>query len=312
MINKDIIISFLDYYGLNSSTIEPITNGLSSFASLITYEGKKYVLKIYGKDSNVDTEVQFGYYLNNNGIPTAKIIKNSKSQLITKIEDLRGVLFEFCFGNSIKWGDISISFSKNLAEIVAKMHWLMLDNKKISAKDYCKCDIDSVDGLTSEKIIEKSREVGYSVKDLIFSDLRRGLIHADLTRQNVLASEDKNSVDSIIDFGDAHYDYFVWDLAVLITHIYITKTYGIDWPALGDFIKRYKSLFPLTEKDIDAIIPFIKIRNINLAIEVNRSAVIDKNNMDELISIENSVMTKLDLVEKNQDRLEKLLKEKGS
>ena len=308
MINKDTIIAFLGAYGLTDATVEPITSGLSSFASLISYENKKYVLKIYNKDSNIETEVQFGDYLNNNDIPTAKIIKSLNGLIITEIEDLRGVLFEFRFGNPIKWGDISTSFSENLAEIVAKIHSLMLDNKKISAKDYCKCNIDSVDGLSNAKIIKKSREVENSVKYLIFSELRRGLIHADLTRQNVLVTEDRNNVDSIIDFGDAHYDYFAWDLAVLITHIYITKTYGIDWPALSGFIKKYKSLFPLTDKEINAVIPFIKIRNINLAIEVNRSATTEKNNIDELLSIENSVMTKLDLVEKNQDRLEKLLK----
>ena len=311
MLDKDTIVEFLDHYGLPNATIEPITSGLSSFASLITYEGKKYVLKIYSKDSNIETEVQFGNYLNSNGIPTAHIIENSNAQLTTEIEDLRGVLFEFRFGNPIKWGGISKLFSDNLAEVVAKMHSLMVDNKKIPANGYCKCDIDSADGLTNAKIIEKSKEIGRLVKDFIFSDLRRGLIHADLTRQNVLVTEDRNNVDSIIDFGDAHYDYFAWDLAVLITHIYITKTYGIDWSALSDFVKRYKFLFPMTEKEIDAIIPFIKIRNINLAIEVNRSAITDKNNIDELLSIENSVITKLDLVEKNQDRLEKLLKGNG-
>lgn len=308
MINKDTIITFLGSYGLADATIEPIASGLSSFASLIDHGGKKYVLKIYSKDSTIETEVQFGDYLNKNGIPTAKIIENLKSQIITEIENLRGVLFEFRFGNPIEWDAISTSFSDNLAEVVAKMHLLMVDNRKIPAKDYHKCDIDSVEGLSNTKIANKRMEVADSGKDLVFSDLRRGLIHADLTRQNVLVYRDKNSVDSIIDFGDAHYDYFAWDLAILITHIYITKTYGIDWSALGDFMKKYKSLFPLTGNEINVIIPFIKIRNINMAIEVNRSATIDKNNINELMSIENSVMTKLDLVEKNQDRLEELLK----
>lgn len=310
MINGDIIISFLNYYELGEAKFEPINSGLSSLALLVDQNNKKYVLKIYNKDSNINTEVQFGYYLRNNNIPVAKIIKNSNGQLITEIENLRGVLFEFRFGNPIMRDNLSTSFSENLAEVVAKMHLLMLDNKKIPAKDYCKCNIDPTDGLSNTKIIEKSKEIRYLVKDLIFSDLRRGLIHADLTRQNVLVTEGKNNIDSIIDFGDAHYDYFAWDLAVLITHIYITKTYGIDWPALGNFIKRYKFLFPLTEKEINAIIPFIKIRNINLAIEVSRSVLDGKDNIDELLSIENSVMTKLDLIEQNQDRLKDLLEEK--
>ena len=39
---------------------------------------------------------------------------------------------------------------------------------------------------------------------------------------------------------------------------------------LSVFIKKYYSMFPLTEQEINALIPFIKIRNLNLAIEVNR------------------------------------------
>ena len=308
MINKDIVISFLDYYGLKSAISESIGSGLSSFASMINQEDKKYVLKIYDKNSNIETEVQFGYYLYNNGIPTAKIIENLKGQLITTISDLRGVLFEFCIGEPIKWGDINSSFSEHLAEILAKMHSLMLNNKKIPAKDYCRCEIDSAVGLSNVKIVQKRKEIEDSVKDAVFSDFRRGLIHSDLTRKNVLATKDKNDINAIIDFGDAHYDYIAWDLSVLITHIFITKTYGIDWKALSGFIKKYYSLFPLTKKEISAIIPFIKIRNLNLAIEVNRSASNNGKNIEELVSIENSVMTKLDLVEKNQHRLYETLK----
>jgi len=308
MINKNIILSFLDYYGLGNATSKSIGSGLSGFILMITYKEKKYVLKIYNKDSNIETEVQFGHYLYNKKIPTAKIIENSKGQLITAVDDLRGVLFEFCNGEQIKWGDINGAFSEHLAEIVAKMHFLMLNNTQIPANDYYKCKIGSLVGLSDVKIIQKSKEIGDSVERLVFPDLRQGLIHSDLTRQNILATKDRNSVDAIIDFGDAHYDYIVWDLAVLITHIFITKTYGIDWKALSVFIKKYYSMFLLTEQEIDAIIPFIKIRNLNLAIEVNRSALGKNENIEELISIENSVMTKLDIVDKNQNRLSEFLK----
>ncbi len=308
MIDKNKSISFLEHYGLSNATIEPISGGLSSFTMIVTDESKKYVLKIYNKDSNIQTEVHFSYYLQKKGVPTAKIIKNLKGQLITTVNDLSGALFEFSVGDPIEWDNINTSFSTHLAKVVAKMHSLMLNNTRIFSKDYRKCKIDSTVDLSNERIIKKSEEIKDSIKNLNFSDLRKGLIHADLTRQNVLATKDRNNVKAIIDFGDAHYDYFAWDLAVLITHIYITKTYGIDWKALTDFIKKYYSLFPLTEKEVDVIISFIKIRNLNLAIEVNRSALNNKENINELISIENSVMTKLDLVEKNQKQLFELLK----
>ena len=67
-------------------------------------------------------------------------------------------------------------------------------------------------------------------------------------------------------------------------------------------------MFPLTEQEINAIIPFIKIRNLNLAIEVSRLALNKTGNIEELMSIENSVMTKLDIVDKNQNRLSEVLK----
>ncbi len=308
MISKDTVISFLSCYGLEKATSELITSGLSSFALMIASKDKKYVLKLYNEDSNIETETKFGHYLYGKNIPIARIIKNLKGQIITAIGNLHGVLFEFCTGEPISWGDISLDFSVHLAEIMANMHSLMLNNTKIPAKDYCKCKIDSVMGLSNIKIIQKSKDVENSIKDLSLLGLRRGLIHSDLTRQNILATKDRNDVDAIIDFGDAHYDYLVWDLAILITHIFITKTYGIDWMALSGFIKKYYALFPLNEHEIEAIIPFIRIRNLNLAIEVNRLASNNSRNIDELISIENSVMTKLDLIDKDQYRLLKLLR----
>ena len=307
MADKNINLSFLDCYKLGNATSKPIDNGLNGCALMINCEDKKYVLKIYNKDSGIETEVQFGHYLHNKNIPTAKIIENSKGQLVTAIDDLRGVLFEFCTGEQIKWNDINTAFSEHLAEVLAKMHLLMLSDTRIPAKDYYKCKIDSVSGLSNLKIIQKSKEVGDSIKGVDFPGLRRGLIHADITRQNVLVTKDRNSVDAIIDFGDAHYDYIAWDLAVLITHIFITKTYGIDWKALSVFIKKYYSIFPLTKQEIEAIIPFIKARNLNLAIEVNRLALDKNENAEKLVSIENSVMTKLDIVDKNQNRLSEVL-----
>jgi len=308
MTDKSAILSFLDYYQLADAKSKPINNGLSSFAFMIAHKSKKYILKIYNKNSNIETEVQFGNYLHKEGVPTAKIIKNSKGRLISEIDGLSGALFEFCDGEPVKWGAISSAFSENLAVIAAKMHFLMLNNTQIPGKDYHGCEIGSAAGLSNIKIIQKSEEISDAVKNLVFSNLRQGLIHGDLTRQNILAAKDRNKVKAIIDFGDAHYDYLAWDLSVLITHIFITNTYGIDWKALSAFIKKYYSLFPLSKQDIDAIIPFMKIRNLNLAIEVNRLASDNNKNTKELISIENSVMEKLDIIKSNQKHLLESLK----
>ncbi|MFA6918867.1 MAG: phosphotransferase [Patescibacteria group bacterium] len=307
MINKNTLSSFLNYYGLADAKSKLIESGLSSFVLVVVHKNKKYVLKIYDKKSNVETEAQFSDYLYDEGIPTAKIIKNSNNQLITAIGDLRGILFNFCDGDPIRWNNISPVFSKNLAKVLAKMHSLMPRNIKIPGKKYHGCKIKSSTNISNTKIIQKSKEIKKELETLNTSKLRTGLIHADLTRQNILVSKNRNKIEAIIDFGDAHYDYLVWDLSILITHIFITKTYGIDWKALSIFIKEYYSLFPLTKGEMKAIIPFIKIRNLNLAIEVNNLISNKSKNIKELKSIENSVLTKLELVSKNEEHLMELL-----
>lgn len=307
-INEKIIKDFLESYNLGRASFKSVDEGLSSFALLVIDKDKKYILKIYDKKSNIETEAKFGKFLDDNNVPVAKIIRNTDDDLISSVDNFKSILFNFCEGEPIKWENISNLLSENLAETVAQMHSLMMDNNSISAKDYRMCEISSSSGITNQKIAEKIEEVKKERNEIDLSNSRIALIHADLTRGNILTNKDRNSINAIIDFGDAHNDYIAWDLAVLITHVFITKTYGIDWNALSTFIKKYYSLFPLLKNERNLIIPFIKIRNINLAVEVNISAKKDKENIKELLSIENSVMKKLDLVEKNQSRLAEIIR----
>ena len=55
MIDKNTILSFLEYYELTNATAKPISGGLSGCALMIDRKDKKYVLKIYNKDSNIET-----------------------------------------------------------------------------------------------------------------------------------------------------------------------------------------------------------------------------------------------------------------
>ena len=240
-------------------------------------------------------------------LPVARIIKNNKKQLISVVNSYSGALFSFCSGKEIEWSHLSDLFSKNLAHIVAKMHSLMFNNTIIPSVKRHDCKIDSIEGIASKKIIQQWNRINNELKDLDLSELREGLIHSDFTRQNILIKENRNSIDAIIDFGDAHFDYIVWDTAVLITHIFITKSYGVDWEALSSFIKTYYSLFPLTQKEKDILIPFMKIRNINIAIEVSRLSLNKKQNIGGLLSIEDSVITKLDTIQNNYTRLSEVL-----
>ncbi len=307
MITENIVKSFLTFYDIKDPELEPISSGLSGSATLVSHKEKKYVLKICKKDTGIETEARFGDLLKKKDFPVATIVKNNSNELVTTVGDYSGALFDFCTGREMGWNHLSTTFSENLAKIVARMHLLMVNDNTIVAQKRHGSVIDNVSGVTNSEIAELWTSIGEESKDIDFSELREGLVHSDLTRQNILVTENGDEINAIIDLGDAHYDYIVWDIAVLIAHVFVTKTYGIDWDALEVFTKTYYSLFSLSQQEKNVIIPFIKIRNINLAIEVNRLALKDNNNINDLLSIENSVISKMKIVEDNYHRLSELL-----
>ena len=90
MIDKNTILSFLEYYELTNATAKPISGGLSGCALMIDRKDKKYVLKIYNRIRILKPRLN-SVILFIVKIPTAKIIKNSKDQIVTAIDNLRGV-----------------------------------------------------------------------------------------------------------------------------------------------------------------------------------------------------------------------------
>lgn len=302
------ITKFINKYDIKVESFESIGKGLNRSAYLIICKDAKYVLKVHNKDGQFLTEILFNNYLAENNFPVAKIIKNLEKDLISQDNSWLGALFEFRTGIEIDWDNLSINFAENLAETISNIHKNMLNNKSIPAEKSLGFYIRLTEKVTNDEIIRLAKTLSKEAKKVKTSDLRHCLIHGDLTRENVLSTENRDRVHSIIDFGDSHIDFIAWDLAVLITHIFITKTYGLDYNALKHFIRRYNSILPLTRDEKNILVTFMKIRNLNLSIEVN---LMQKNStgkeLAELQSIESSVLRKIEIIDQNELQLLKLL-----
>lgn len=312
LIDKQNINPLLENYGLRAISINMISTGLSDSSFMVITETNKYVAKIFSKNSNIDTEVSFSAYLYKNKFPVPKIIENSNKQLITKHGDMLCVLYEYCKGHEIGWGSessvISKELAENLAEIISKMHGLMLNNKSIKANTLVQmCLPQKIESLKNNEVVSKYRKINKEAKNIDTNNFKKALIHSDLTRENIFISDDRETVTAIIDFGDAHYDFIAWDLAVLLTQIFITKSWGIDWNGIKWFLKKYYELFPLTKTEKESILTFIKVRNISLALEVDSLEAKGAHNSDMLKSIESSVLKKIALAEKNSHQLSTLI-----
>ena len=88
--------------------------------------------------------------------------------------------------------------------------------------------------------------------------LRRSVIHGDANDYNVLVEPEKNEVTGLIDFGDVVYSYTVGDLAIAIAYVVL----GRDDPytAAAPVIDGYQEEFPLTEPELVALWPLVRLR----------------------------------------------------
>ncbi|MCW8900841.1 MAG: homoserine kinase [Gammaproteobacteria bacterium] len=82
------------------------------------------------------------------------------------------------------------------------------------------------------------------------SNLPRGIIHADLFKDNALFENDRLS--GIIDFYDACYDTYLYDMAITVNAWCIDENKKLNEPVVNAFLKSYQSIRPLTEPEAQA------------------------------------------------------------
>ena len=68
---------------------------------------------------------------------------------------------------------------------------------------------------------------------------RKSALHYDLTRSNVFLDARRRNLVGIIDFDDAKYGSSIWDVAIAIGNLFISKTFGIDYVGIANFLGQY-------------------------------------------------------------------------
>ncbi|MDD5150045.1 MAG: aminotransferase class III-fold pyridoxal phosphate-dependent enzyme [Flavobacterium sp.] len=92
------------------------------------------------------------------------------------------------------------------------------------------------------------------------SKVRKSVIHADLTRYNLLLNASGEKIQGIIDFGDVCLSWTIGELAVMVLESAMT---GSPTPFADAFevIQSYHEVFPLTKEEILLLYPLIQLRS---------------------------------------------------
>ena len=98
------------------------------------------------------------------------------------------------------------------------------------------------------------------------SDLRTSVIHNDVNDNNIIVEDGK--VSGIIDYGDAIHTWTINDAAVALTYVMMDQYDPLG--AARAFISGYHRIFPLEEKEMEALFLLVGLR---LVISLTKSGI---------------------------------------
>lgn len=282
-------------YGLSEPLVEIPEDGIEGNAYLITAKKMRYVAKVYTSLMQANTLANYQNAVHTAGAPVPVITKTLASELVATISGLHIVVCEFAHGNPIGWRNefakIPAILSRDIAQALAKMHQV---NQNLSETKIAH-SLSAVDHLSD------------FLHDNTLKSVRQTMIHGDLTRENVFVDSATSKLTAIIDFGDAHHDYITYDIATALTQIYVTKSWGIDFEGIKDFLRVYTECNGLTSNERQTILPLMTFRNMILLREIEQKLT-QRDDREDLESIQHSLQTKLDLLQEHRSRIGSILK----
>jgi len=301
-IDNKLLQKFLEKdYNLSNSKIEKIELGIENHNYLIIRMNQKYVLRVYKKKkiNQIQNEIKLIEYLLTNKVSTPRIFYTMKNEPISQQANHYAVLFEFVEGTHPPWARLDLGLCEDIGNKIGLMQKVLLSyNPNLFNRNLA----DSFNGINNFEVIEKDLlekkdKILRELNKFDLKSLRQSVIHSDIIRENIIV--DNNKLISILDFDDTHVDYFVWDVAATISHLFITKSVGIDWNGIESFLKGYLKQNNLISEEKKVLIPFLRLVNIRLALIIDWRIKNNDGDIEDLMSIKDSLLVRFNLIENN-------------
>lgn len=199
-------------YLMNVTKIEKNDESTNQNVYIIYTTLEKYVVKIYKELKHVESMIKVHEYLYENNIYVPNIVINKKEKGFSILNNNYIIVYTFLNGTQLgkTYKKIPNEIIKKLANQVRRMHDITHDIEKYN--------LDKVP-FTIDKKFD-----------------RNSLLHFDLTKMNIFLNNEKIG---FIDFDDAKVGPSVYDVAILCSLLFFTKSSGVDKNGCRLFIETY-------------------------------------------------------------------------
>lgn len=240
-------------YSLKIKNISKIKNGILNSNFLIeTEDSKKYILRIFEANRSISEEEQELKFLCkiSNFIPVALPILNKENKYISQINNKKISLFTYIDGEILS--ETTENYLKQIGEYLGKLHHYSKTIKKENfdrktridfnyyfkkLKEYQNKFIDMPvlphENLRVSKrtgLLKDSKknlmEIAAEMSKFNFDTLPSGIIHSDIFQDNIIVKD--NKIKAILDFNEAHYAPFIYDIALVLSFWIKDKNFSND------------------------------------------------------------------------------------
>lgn len=251
-ITHEELVRFLGHYDVGSlDDFSGISDGIENtnyFVHTIKNQRKvSYVLTLF-EHHNFE-EMQ--YYLNlmhhlaDNGVPSANPVADTNGHYLRNLKDKPAALVDRLVGTSVR--ETTVSHCEQIGTAMGKMHaaGLTFDEHQANPRgpQWCIDTANLVMGKLPGDEQQLLRDEITFHKQSDTSTLPKGVIHADLFRDNALW--DGNLLSGIIDFYYACDDVLLYDLAVAVNDWCCENDFSLNKEKVSALLSNYHRYRPL-------------------------------------------------------------------
>ena len=251
-VTPDQLSAWLRNYSIGVPTaLEGILSGIENTNYFVTTTHGRFVLTLFEKL----TRKELPFYLNlmahlsSHGLPCPKPIANLQNELLGELNGKPAAIVTCLEGRPVT--EPTPGHCALVGEVLAEMH--------LAGRTY-RGDLDNLRGVDwwsacAPEIYPflKPEDAEMLKSELRFQagrsreELPRGVVHADLFRDNVLFDADR--VGGFIDFYFACVDCFVYDVAITVNDWCVDADASLDHVRAEALLKAYMSVRPFTERE---------------------------------------------------------------